>query len=77
MESMYIGKENFLDMDEMMKKEDELLKKYPDDWGIKMMHDQWKDLRREFLNELERRVREESDDFARETLAWYHEYYGS
>jgi hypothetical protein len=58
-----------------MKHEEELLKQYPDDWGIKMMHDQWKTLRQEFLDELERRVKEENDDFARETLEWYHQYY--
>lgn len=64
-------------MDEIMKQEEELLKKYPGDWGIMLMHDQWKTLRQEFLDELERRVREENDEFARETLKWYHEYYKS
>lgn len=75
MESMYIGKENFLEMDEIIKMKKEFLKQNPNDFGIKLMHDQWKTLRREFLDELERRVKEENDDFARETLAWYHEYY--
>lgn len=77
MESMYIGKENFLEMDKIIQQEEELMKQFPDDHVMKMMHEQWKDLRREFLDELERRVREEDDEPARETLKWYHEYYGS